>query len=65
MDRKLIITVHMYLSAFFAPAVLLVAVSGGLYLAGIKGEVEHEIIYHSGVITIDRNSPSLQTDVAK
>jgi hypothetical protein len=64
MDRKLLITVHMYLSAFFAPALMLVAVSGGLYLAGIKGVVEQEIIYRSDGATIDSNSASLKTDVA-
>ena len=42
MNRKLIISVHMYLSAFFTPAVLLMATSGGLYLTGIKGKVEQE-----------------------
>ena len=64
MDRKLLITVHMYLAAFFAPAVLLVAISGGLYLAGIKGTVEQEVIYSSSSATIDSKSESLHTDVA-
>lgn len=64
MNRKLLITVHMYLAAFFAPAVLLVAISGGLYLVGVKGEVEQESIYHSSDVTIDQSSASLQTDVA-
>jgi hypothetical protein len=64
MDRKLLITIHVYLAAFFAPAVLLVAFSGGLYLAGIKGKVEQEIIFSSSEITIDSKSASLQADVA-
>jgi hypothetical protein len=64
MDRKLLITIHMYLAAFFAPAVLLVAISGGLYLAGVKGNVEQEIIYSSSETTIDNESPTLQADVA-
>jgi hypothetical protein len=64
MDRKILITIHMYLAAFFAPAVLLVATSGGLYLAGVKGKVEQETIYSSSDVTIDSNSTSLQTDVA-
>lgn len=64
MDRKLLITIHMYLAAFFAPAVLLVAVSGGLYLAGVKGKVEQEAIYSSSNATIDSKSASLHTDVA-
>ena len=63
MDRKLIITIHMYLSAFFAPAVLLVALSGGLYLVGIKGTVEQEVIYRSETTSIDSNSTSLKADV--
>ena len=64
MDRKLLITIHMYLAAFFAPAVLLVAISGGLYLAGVKGTVEQEAIYSSSDVTIDRKSASLNADVA-
>lgn len=64
MDRKLLITIHMYLAAFFAPAVLLVAISGGLYLAGIKGKVEQETIYSSSSVILDTKSASLHTDVA-
>lgn len=63
MDRKLLITIHMYLAAFFAPAVLLVAISGGLYLAGVKGKVEQEAIYSSSNATIDSKSASLHADV--
>lgn len=40
MNRKLFISIHLYLSSFFAAAVILVAVSGGLYLLGVKGSVE-------------------------
>jgi len=64
MNRKLLITVHMCLSAFFAPAVLLVAISGGLYLIGIKGEVTQEVIFQSNEIMIDSDSASLHADVA-
>jgi hypothetical protein len=63
MNRKLLITIHMYLAAFFAPAVMLVATSGGLYLAGIKGKVEQAAIYRSSDVTIDSESTSLQADV--
>lgn len=38
MSRQLFITIHLYLSSFFAAAVLLVATSGGLYLMGNSGE---------------------------
>ena len=40
MARALLIKLHLYCSAFFAAAIILVAVSGGLYLIGIKGTVE-------------------------
>lgn len=37
MNRKLLVTLHLYLAAFFTPMVLLVSITGGLYLYGIKG----------------------------
>ena len=40
MTRILLIKLHLYLSAFFSAAIVLVAVSGGLYLIGIKGTIE-------------------------
>jgi len=40
MARALLIKLHLYCSAFFAAAIVLVAVSGGLYLIGIKGTIE-------------------------
>ncbi|MCX2981598.1 hypothetical protein EYC98_12065 [Halieaceae bacterium IMCC14734] len=65
MDRKLLITLHLYLSAFFAPAVILVALSGGLYLLGIKGTVAVEPVYSGPAVAfaIDANSPTLKQDV--
>ena len=63
MNRKLLVTIHMYLSAFFAPAVMLVAISGGLYLLGIKGEVATQSIYSNSSISVDVQSPSLKNDV--
>lgn len=44
MNRSLLVTIHLYLSSFFAAAVLLVAVSGGLYLIGVKGSVQQEAV---------------------
>ncbi|MEH6592599.1 MAG: PepSY-associated TM helix domain-containing protein [Halioglobus sp.] len=64
MVRKTLITVHMYLAAFFAPAVLLVAISGGLYLVGVKGNVELDSIYSSDLV-LDGKSSSLKADVDK
>ena len=40
MARALLIKLHLYFSAFIAAAIVLVAVSGGRYLIGIKGTIE-------------------------
>lgn len=64
MNRKLLVTLHLYLAAFFAPAVLLVATSGGLYLAGVKGTLEKDTLFSSSEASIDTNSDSLNADVA-
>ena len=40
MNRKLIMTLHLYLAALFTPVMLILAASGGLYLFGYKGEME-------------------------
>ena len=63
MDRKLLIKIHMYLAAFFTPAVLLMAISGGLYLLGVKGQVQEETIFSKSQASIDAGSPSLQAEV--
>lgn len=44
MNRPLLITIHMYLAAFFAPFVVLVSLTGGLYLLGEKGSVSRELV---------------------
>ena len=60
--RKRLITLHMYLSAFFAPFVVMVAVSGGLYLIGDKGEVAQTSIY-KGPAVLETGSPKLKSEV--
>ena len=62
MNRKLFITIHLYLASFFAPFVLLVATSGGLYLVGVKGSVEQSPVY-VGSASIDTKSPRLKQDI--
>lgn len=63
MDRKLLVTIHLYLSAFFAPAIILVSVSGGLYLLGVKGNVSQETVFESDSQIVDSQSTSLHEDV--
>ena len=63
MNRKLLVQIHMYLAAFFTPAVLFVAISGGLYLAGIKGSAQQEVIYTSRDISVNTQSDTLNKDI--
>ncbi len=63
MSRGLFITIHMYLSAFFAPVIFLVAISGGLYLVGVKGSVQTQEIYSSGDYFFDAKAEDLRGEV--
>ena len=65
MNRKLLVTLHLYLAAFFAPFVFLVAISGGLYLIGVNGELSREVIYSGPGAGLDVSAESLQADVAE
>jgi len=49
MQRKLLVSIHLYLAAFFAPFIIVMALSGGLYLLGVKGSVtESEVTTLAG-----------------
>ena len=67
MNRSLFITIHMYLSAFFAVFVLLVATSGGLYLLGVKGSVDETAVFqaddNSALVAELKNDPGLKLAV--
>lgn len=61
--RKLLILAHLWAAGFMAPAFALHAISGGLYLSGIKGNaVVTEVALPAGT-TLDFKSPSLEADV--
>jgi hypothetical protein len=60
MNRRLFITIHLYLSSFFAAAVLLVAISGGLYLLGYKGKVAE-----TPVATLPKSAHDLPAQASK
>ncbi|CAA0082441.1 Uncharacterised protein [Zhongshania aliphaticivorans] len=63
MSRKLFVSIHLYLAAFFAPVVIVMAVSGGLYLMDYKGEVTRTHIGHVAGEKLDANSKTLRVDV--
>lgn len=63
MTRQLIIKLHLILAAFMAPAFILVAISGGLYLMGQKGKISSEAVSVPAGTLIDFKSDTLEADV--
>lgn len=63
MNRSLLIKLHLYAAAFLAPAFLFVAISGGLYLIGIKGSVEKTDVGLSAGAALNLSSKTLYEDV--
>jgi len=63
MNRKTIINIHLYLAALFAPIILLMSVSGGLYLFGYKGGYEKELVTRVDAVSINAKSKTLKQDV--
>lgn len=65
MNRKLITTLHLYLAAFFTPMVIVMAVSGGLYLFGYKGAVSYSDVGRLEAVVINPSSETLKDDVVQ
>lgn len=61
--RRTLVLVHMYFAAFMAPAFLLVALSGGLYLLGNKGSVQSEPLALPADSTLNFQSDTLESDI--
>ena len=61
--RKTLINIHLFLAAFMAPAFILLAVSGGLYLIGNKGEVTKSDVALPAGATLDFKSASIEQEV--
>ena len=63
--QDVMIKVHLVASAFFAPMILLVAISGGLYLLGMKGQYTvTEVDLRAGV-SLSLDSKTLEDDVRR
>lgn len=61
--RKLLILAHLWFAGFMAPAFLLVAISGGLYLTGNKGDFKKQDITLPAMASLDFKSSTLEQDV--
>ncbi len=61
--RQFLVTVHLLFAGFMTPAFLLLAVSGGLYLLGNKGQVTTQVINLPASASLDFKSKTLNSDV--
>ena len=61
--RSLWIKIHLYVAAFFLPMLLAMAVSGGLYLLGVKGSVDSTPVSLSTTKALFADSRTLDRDV--
>jgi len=61
--RKTLINLHLLFAGFLAPAFILVALSGGLYLIGKKGEFKSEAISLPAGASLDFKSVTIDADV--
>ncbi len=64
MSRKILITIHLYLAAFFAPILIITAISGGLYLFGEKGSTQVEVLYTGASSEFNVKAPDLKLEVS-
>ena len=61
--RRLLITIHLWLAGLLAPAFLVVAISGGLYLAGFHPEAEQTPIELQAGSSLDFAADDLEDQV--
>ena len=61
--RKYLVLAHLLFAGFMAPAFLLLAVSGGLYLLGNKGELTTQTLTLPANAQLDFSSASIEDDV--
>ena len=65
MSRNFFIQAHLLVAALFTPVILLMAISGGLYLLGIKGNIDQTELTAPPGAVINLESAALQEDVSQ
>lgn len=61
--RQLWINLHLCVAAFFTPVLLIIVISGGLYLVGVKGTVAKTDVPSPADATLDLDSGHLKEQV--
>lgn len=63
MNRKNLINIHLFLAAFFAPVLVIVALSGTFYLLGIKGSLTSETIYTGEATEFNFGAKQIENEI--
>ena len=63
--RQFWINLHLYVAAFFSPVLLIIVISGGLYLIGTKGTTVETDIALPANATLDLDAGDLKEEVDK
>lgn len=63
MSRKTIVTIHLALAAFLSPILIIIGLSGGLYLISEKGHVEQQEIYRGNMSELDLGSKDIESKI--
>ncbi|MFK7978210.1 MAG: PepSY domain-containing protein [Halioglobus sp.] len=64
MSRSFLTNIHLYIAALFAPVLVMMACSGGLYLLGVKGNVNETAIELPADTEFNFKSPTVEQDLA-
>lgn len=65
MKRPLLIKIHLYLSAFFAPFLLLMAITGTCYLLGYKGSVDKQLVSKIATNGVELDQKQVEEHIKK
>ncbi|WP_420605901.1 hypothetical protein [Novosphingopyxis sp.] len=63
--RRTLVSIHLYLAALLAPAFLLMAVTGGLYLADVHGESREIALPVIQGFRLDADDPAIESKVRR
>lgn len=65
MSRKLLINIHLFLASFMAPILIVISISGGLYLMGYKGNVDSTSIHKGALDEFNPQAEDLKSEITR
>ena len=63
--RRSLVSIHLYVAALLAPAFVLMAITGALYLAGFQGETSETELPVATGYALDNENPELESEVRR